>query len=47
MLELLLFIFLILVLFGAFRGGARWRAPGGILGLILFIVLILALLEVI
>lgn len=47
MLELILVILLLLVLFGAFRGGAGWRVPGGALGTILLIVLVLALLDVI
>lgn len=47
MLELILVILLLLVLFGAFRGRANWRVPGGTLGTILLIVLVLALLDVI
>lgn len=47
MLELILVILLLLVLFGAFRGGPSWRIPGGALGTILLIVLVLALLDVI
>ncbi|MFP3853150.1 MAG: DUF3309 domain-containing protein [Anaerolineales bacterium] len=46
MLELILVILLLLALFGAFRGG-RWRVPGGALGLLLLILLILALTNTI